>query len=303
MKHFIPTILFCIAACGGGQTVQTQIETLRTETSRPTGFFPTKQGAVAYWISGKGETLFLLHSAGPGHEHRDFDAILPELSRSYRVIAVDWPGHGASELPNPPDSASAVLYAETLPSMIETLSPNGAILIGNSLGGFAAMKTALDNPNLVKGLVLVDSGGMNEPDFKTKVFVKLMSALWFTKATWNSFPEYYVKIDNEYTRSILSRIRERKSAEGSVNVRAAIWKSFSDERHDLRERVSSIRTPTLIVWGKNDPVIFPEFGEKLRGKIPGSKLVFLNTGHVPFAEDPQGFLAALHPFLRSVYGK
>nr|WP_246836119.1 alpha/beta hydrolase [Leptospira yasudae] len=290
-----------IIACSGGQEMQTAIEEPRTVSNeKPSGYIQTRMGSVAYWIQGKGESIVLLHSAGPGHEHRDFDAVIPTLEKYYRVISLDWPGHGQSGSPKPFDSASAVGYAEILPEIVEKLAPEGAVFIGNSLGGFASMKIALDKPNLVKGLILVDTGGLNDPDFKTKIFVKLMSTLWFTNATWNSFPNYYIKVENEYTKSILNRIGEKKEIEGSPNIRAAIWKSFGDERHDLRERVSQIAAPTLIVWGKNDPVIVPELGERLHQKIAGSKLVFLKTGHVPFAEDPKGFLEAALPFLRSI---
>ncbi|RHX83724.1 alpha/beta fold hydrolase [Leptospira stimsonii] len=288
--------------CSGGQKMQTATmeKSLGYQEEKPSGLFRSKLGSIAYWIYGKGETLILLHSAGPGHDHRDFDAIVPKLSETFRVISVDWPGHGISDFPNPVDSASAVSYADILPDLVEQLSPKGAILIGNSLGGYASMRIALDKPNLVKGLILVDSGGMNDPDFKTRTFVKLMSSLWFTGATWNTFPNYYIKIENSFTKSILNRIEERKEVEGSKNIRAAIWKSFSDERHDLREKVAKITAPTLIVWGEMDPVIVPELGERLHSKIKGSQLVFLKTGHVPFAEDPKGFLDAAIPFLKSI---
>ncbi|PJZ51805.1 alpha/beta hydrolase [Leptospira adleri] len=288
--------------CSGGQEMQTaatEKSTIQSE-EKPSGIFQSRQGSIAYWIRGKGETLILLHSAGPGHDHRDFDAVVPKLSESFRVISVDWPGHGSSGFPNPVDSASAVSYADILPELVELLAPKGAVLIGNSLGGYASMRIALDKPNLVKGLILVDTGGMNDPDFKTRMFVKLMSSLWFTGATWNAFPNYYIKVENPYTKSILTRIEERKRVEGSKNVRAAIWKSFSDERHDLREKVAKITAPTLIVWGEMDPVIVPELGERLHDKIKGSRLVFLKTGHVPFAEDPEGFLEAAIPFLKSI---
>lgn len=276
------------------------METNNIQDEKPSGYFHTKLGLIAYWIKGKGENLILLHSAGPGHEHRDFDAIIPKLSESYRVISLDWPGHGKSEFPNPLESASAVSYAEILPDLIKQLAPGGAILIGNSLGGFASIKLAVEKPDLVKGLILVDTGGMNDPDFKTRTFVKLMSNLWFTGVTWNAFPNYYLKVENRYTKSLLDRVKEKENIEGSKQIRTSLWKSFSDEGHDMRERVSGITVPTLIVWGEKDPVILPEFGEKLSQKIKGSQLVFLQTGHVPFAEDPETFLKITIPFLKSI---
>ncbi len=267
--------------------------------TQPTGYLQSKIGKIAYWIEGKGNSILLLHSAG--HDHRDFDSILPELKEKYRVISIDWPGHGMSPIPEPASSATAVTYGDILPDLVKELAPQGAVLIGNSIGGYASMRLALENPSLVKGLVLVDTGGMNDPDWKAKTFSNLKGKVWFTGLIWNFFPEQYLKIRNKYTESILYRIKERENVEGAKEVNASIWKSFLDEKHDLREKVAGIHAPTLIVWGEFDPVILPELATRLHEKIGGSKLAVLKTGHVPFAEDPKSFLKVTIPFIQSIF--
>lgn len=294
----ILVLVWLLVECSGGQNMETLLEPSSMETDQPKGYFESKIGRIAYWIEGKGNTILLLHSAG--HDHKDFDSIREELSKNYRVVSIDWPGHGHSPNPNIMENASAVKYAEVLPDFVKQLAPEGVVVIGNSIGGFAGMKLALEKPSLVKGLILVDTGGMNEPDWKTRLFVGLKGKPWFTGLVWNLFPNHYIKIENKYTRAILERIRSRKVIEGSVEVNASIWRSFLEEGHDLRESAKNIKVPTLIVWGEFDPVILPEIGKDLREKIQGSNLVLLKTGHVPFAEDPKSFLKFALPFIRSV---
>ncbi|TGK00339.1 alpha/beta hydrolase [Leptospira langatensis] len=279
--------------------METTIENPSGVEKKPTGFFPSKLGKIAYWIEGKGKPIILLHSAG--HDHQDFDSVLPELSAKYKVISIDWPGHGMSPNPEPSSSASAVEYAQIIPDLVKDLAPEGAVLIGNSIGGFASLNLALQRPELVKGLILVDSGGMNEPNWVARNFSALKGKVWFTGLVWNFFPNQYIKIKNRHTQSILSRIKERENIEGAKEVNAAIWKSFLDERHDLRAKVDRIKAPTLIVWGEFDPVIEAKIATQLHEKIQGSQIALLKTGHVPFAEDPKAFLQVTLPFLQTIY--
>ena len=86
----------------------------------------------------------------------------------------------------------------------------------------------------------------------------------------------------------------------AISVNAAIWRSFVSPEHDLRVSAKSIKAPTLLVWGKFDPVIPYEIGKNIEKIIPNSKLMLLETDHIPFAENPDMFLNILLPFLKSL---
>ncbi|WP_246046992.1 alpha/beta fold hydrolase [Leptospira ognonensis] len=266
---------------------------LETE-EEPSDYFESSFGKIAYYTKGKGPKLILLHAAG--HDHRDFDAILPALISKYQVISLDWPGHGKSEWSSS-EEISAVFFPTLLREFLEKKAPEGSILMGNSIGGYASLKLALEQPNLVKGLILVDTGGMNELDISSKAFIKLKSNIWFTSMIWNFFPKFYTKIENVHTNQMLDRIKKAKLEPKAVETNASLWKSFLDENYNLRNFVSQISQPTLIVWGKNDPVIYPKFGRDLHDKISDSEFELLDTGHIPFAEDPERFLQILFGFL------
>src|SRR5258707_8955019 len=91
----------------------------------------TRTGDVFYEERGSGTPLVLLH-ANPG-DHHDFDAVIETLSEHYRVMTVDWPGHGSSPAPKPPQSASAMLMADVLEDFVEALGSEQAVFIGNSV--------------------------------------------------------------------------------------------------------------------------------------------------------------------------
>jgi pimeloyl-ACP methyl ester carboxylesterase len=90
-----------------------------------------------------------------------------------------------------------------------------------------------------------------------------------------------------------------KTAEG-LRTGTALWRSFATPGHDLRGRAGELSAPTLIVWGKKDIAIPLSAGRATQQAIRGSRLEVLDTGHVVFSSDPQGFLAVAEPFLASV---
>jgi pimeloyl-ACP methyl ester carboxylesterase len=260
----------------------------------PTGYFQTSYGRIAYYIQGKGTNLVLLHAAG--HDHKDFDAILPELIKRYRVISIDWPGHGNSIWTNEKE-ISATAFPALLKKFLEGKEIKNSIILGNSVGGYSALQLAIDNPKLVKALILVDTGGMNDLDLFSKAFITLKSYRWFTYFIWNKFPSYYMKVENEYTQLILHRIQKLKENKLAIQTNSSIWKSFLDENYNLRGLVSKIKQPTLIIWGSKDPVIHPRFGIELQDLIKNSELKTMEVGHLPFAENPDEFMNLLTDFL------
>src|ERR1700722_8094834 len=117
----------------------------------------TRAGRVAYRESGSGSTLLLLHATL--HDRHDFDPIVETLAKRYRTIAVDWPGHGESDPIDASIEPSAPLFADVLEDVADGLGLSRAVLIGNSVGGFAAARLAINRPESVAGLVLVNAGG------------------------------------------------------------------------------------------------------------------------------------------------
>jgi len=261
----------------------------------------TRAGRVAYHELGSGPTVLLLHATL--HDRHDFDPIVETLARRYRTIAVDWPGHGESDPLNDlaaPMEAGAPLFADVLEDVVDGLGLSRAALIGNSVGGFAAARLAINRPELVAGLVLVNTGGFVPWNPLSRMSCRMLGTPAVFRAAAPLLVRGYMKATTDSDRAIVERaVAAAKTADG-IRTATALWRSFATPGHDLRGRAAELSAPTLIVWGKKDIAIPLSAGRATQKAIRGSRLEILDTGHVAFSSDPQGFLAAAEPFLESV---
>ena len=258
-----------------------------------------RTGKLNYEEMGSGQPLVLLH-ANPG-EYHDYDSIMPELARHFRVLAVDWPGYGGSDAPLPPASASAMLFAEVLEDFVSALDLPPAIFVGNSVGGYAATCLALKQPERVAGLVLIAPGGFTPQNWFTRTFCWIKGREWVTYLAAGIFASLYLKRRNLYVRQILDRTIANRHLPERVTVDAAIWRSFTDPEHDLRGKVEGLNCPILLIFGRYDPVIpANKDGQAAAKAMPQAQFVVLPTGHMPFAEDTELFMQTIRPFLEEV---
>jgi pimeloyl-ACP methyl ester carboxylesterase len=258
----------------------------------------TRAGRVAYRESGSGPTVLLLHANL--HDRHDFDSIVPTLAKHYRTIAVDWPGHGDSDPVASPMEPSAPLFADVLEDVVDGLGLSRAVLIGNSVGGFAAARLAINRPDSVAGLVLVNAGGFGRWNPLSRMYCRVMGTPAVFRRLAPLFVRGYMKARSDSDREISERAIARAKTAKGVRTGTALWRSFATPGHDLRDRAAELTVPTLIVWGKKDIAAPLSVGRATHSAISGSQLETLDTGHVVFSSDPQGFLAVAEPFLRSV---
>jgi pimeloyl-ACP methyl ester carboxylesterase len=258
----------------------------------------TRAGRIAYSELGSGPTVLLLHATL--HDRHDFDPIVGALARRYRTIAVDWPGHGDSESVDPSLEPSAPLFADVLEDVVDGLGLTKVALIGNSVGGFAAARLAINRPEAVGGLVLVNAGGFIPLGPSTRLFCRLIGTRLFVRVAGPLFVRAYMKPRTGSDREITNRAAAAMRTAEGVRTETGLWRSFATPEHDLRSRAGELRAPTLIVWGKKDVAIPLRAGRATHDAIAGSRLEILDTGHVVFSSDPDGFLAVVEPFLESV---
>jgi len=257
----------------------------------------TSTGSIAYDERGEGSPIVLLSSGA--HDHHDYDDLRELLPPRFRSIAPDWPAHGES--PSGEGPASAMRFADLAEELVEKLAPEGAVVVGNSVGGFAAGRLAIRRPALVRGLVLLDSGGFAGRPLKDRAFCALMARPGFLHTIYPWFANFYMRPQSAADR----RVRDVGVATTRQNpgLRAVseLWRSFASPEHDLRAGAPSIVAPTLLVWGRRDPVIGLKFGRRAEEMIPGARLVTLDTGHAPHVSDPEAFAAELVPFADTAF--
>jgi pimeloyl-ACP methyl ester carboxylesterase len=252
----------------------------------------TSTGPVAYNEQGDGQPLVLLPSGA--HDHHDFDELRELLLNRFRTITLDWPAHGAS----PPGTGplTAMRCADIAEQLVEQRAPDGAIVLGNSVGGFSATRLAIRRPELVKGLVIVDGGGFGGRPLYVRAFCALMAQPWFLRAIYPRFASRYTRPRTDADRRARDTGIATTRRDPGLRAVSELWRSFASPEHDVRSGAGSITAPTLLIWGRRDPVIPLRLGRRAAAAIPGAQIVMLDTGHLPHTSDPEGVVAHLIPF-------
>ncbi len=248
---------------------------------------------TAVHVSGRGPAVVLLHANGGSHH--DFDAVVGTISRHATVFAVDWPGHGDSASAPAPTACG---FADLLPGVLDHLGAGPYTLIGNSVGGFAALRTAARRPDLVDRLVLVDPGGFTPRSPLALGVCRLLGSRRVAPVAMRLLPRVYLRRRTAAVAAIRSALDQGSRDPDRVRTFAALWRSFADRRHDARVDAAAVTAPTLLVWGTRDPVLpWLVDGRRARAALARAEVVTFPCGHQAFAELPADFLDALGRFL------
>jgi pimeloyl-ACP methyl ester carboxylesterase len=253
----------------------------------------TSLGTVLYTDEGAGPPIVLLHAAL--HDRTDFAPVTAALGIERRVIALDWPGHGESPLPDTP--LRAVEFGDLLIDFADRLDLTNAVVVGNSVGGYAACRLALERPERVAGVVLVNNGGFTPHSIATRIFCGLMGRPAVIKAVFPWFVRAYMRAKNPTDEAVVDRVVARTKTDDGARTAAALWRSFTDPGHDLRARAAEISAPVLITWGAKDVTAPLKWGKAVAAAIPGARFEALPTGHVVFSSEPQAWLDLVLPFV------
>ncbi len=260
----------------------------------------TSLGPVAVWGEADTAAIVLLHANGGSS--RDWDAVVQRLDEVLPVIRVDWPGFGASPAPPLDRFEGAMSYVDVLDEVLDALAAEGVartILIGNSVGGRAALQAAAARPDRVAAVVGVAPGGFTSTNPATRGFCRIMAGDRLGRWMIVPLTRLYLRRRNDVTRAEIARARDVARDPVASAVHAAVWASFTDPRHDLRS-AGAAPVPTVLTWGRWDPVLPARTDGRRAARVLGAPLHTFATGHEPFAERPDEWLDVVVPFLRSV---
>ena len=228
----------------------------------------TRVGKVAYSDGGEGPAVVLLHAAL--HDRRDFDPIASRLRRDHRVIALDWPGHGESPAPAPNYRPTAASFADVLTDVVAGLDLPSAAFIGNSVGGFAAARLAITDPQRVSRLVLVNSGGFIAGPV-TNLYCRILGTPAVMKRVLPRSIRSYMKATSDSDYAVQERALARARTRDGVVLTAALWRSFAEPDYDLRPHADRITAPCLVIYTRG----------AAGGAANGPRAVLLGPGRIP----------------------
>ncbi len=268
------------------------------------GGLPTR-----YLQAGSGEPLVLLHALG--ESALDWRWVMPALARRHRVYAPDLPGFGGSARPQA--DYSPAFFERFVATLLDALGIERAAVVGNSLGGLAALRLALSEPARVGALILVDSAGLGRsatyalrsltapgygelaiawaktpPGAAGRAWSKaqlLFAYPQLAPAGWTA-EQYRLAQLPGFLEATLAALRGQLDLEG--------------QREVLLDRLSGLEMPTLVVWGARDLVFPPSQAQDAVARIrKGSLALIPDCGHMPHVERPDRFVVALNEFLGS----
>ena len=237
-------------------------------------------------------TILLIH--GAGMSARSWALQLRGLSPSLQVLALDLPGHGASD---PIADASIESYTDAACTLLNTLDTGPVFVAGHSLGGSVALALAARRPELVKGLVLISSCAkipQNNGTFKTLLgSLPLPFRRMLFSSTARSFL-FALGATNGAIQMALRDLRNCRPETIKKDMAAA-------EAMNLESVAPNLRTPTLILCGTSDIVTPLRLSEKLTDLIPGARLhVVDQAGHMLPLEAPERVNQEILEFVGSV---
>ncbi|WP_040803053.1 4,5:9,10-diseco-3-hydroxy-5,9,17-trioxoandrosta-1(10),2-diene-4-oate hydrolase [Nocardia concava] len=211
---------------------------------------------------GNGPTIVLLHGGGPGASSwSNFAKNIPVLAKDFHVLAVDQPGFGQSDKPTE-HPQYFVHSASALKDLLDTLGITERVhLLGNSLGGGAATRFALDYPDRAGKLVLMGPGGLSTNLFAPDPTegVKLLSKFNFepTKENLEAFLRIMVFDQKLITPELVEERFASASQPESLAATRAMGKSFAGPdfaKGMIWRDAFKLRQPVLMIWGREDRV-------------------------------------------------
>jgi len=278
--------LFLLLAIIAGSAVAQDRQTMPPEKT-----IPIFGQTIHYWDVGSGPVVVLLHGLGSSKE--DWLAVVGPLSKNHRLLIPDQIGFGHSD--KPLVSYSVQIFVDFLDEFLRQMKVEKASLVGESLGGWVSALyvteiSGTDRVSVVDKLVLADAAGLKQkgpiPDFNTSLQSsgRLLKSLFYD-SSW---------INDERIRQSFAH---RLAANDGYTIQSFLNNpALASELLD--DKLSQIRVPTLVAWGKQDQLVPFSSGEKYAAGIPGARLVaFDKCGHIPKAEKTAEFVSAVMAFL------
>lgn len=265
---------------------------------------------IHYKKYGSGEPVFiLLHGFGASlFSWREVTEPLAELGT---VIAYDRPAFGLTERPMEWEGESPYsqeVQIQLVIGLMDALGVEKAILVGNSAGGTISMLAALQYPERVESLILVDpavyAGGgapsWSRPLLKTPQMNRVGPLI--ARQIQTRGPELVELAwhdPSKITPDVMEGYQKPLQVE---NWDKALWYlTVSSRESGLAERLDELTLPILVITGDDDRIVPTEQSVRLAGELPNAGLVVIpQSGHVPHEETPAEFMQAVIQFLETL---
>jgi pimeloyl-ACP methyl ester carboxylesterase len=267
------------------------------------GYFDLGDGQLYYETAGDGMPLVLSHAAFL--DSGMFDALWKPLAKRFWVIRYDMRGYGKSSPVN-----GSLSRRDDLDRLLNHLGVTSAHLVGSSNGGLISLDRALEQPERVASLTLIDAppSGFVPQGAPPRHMLEMFEAMQHGDVELASELQIRIWLDGEYRepRQVDSKLRQRALEMNRIPVSQNTF--FIAEAQPLNPldppaiaRLESLSCPILIVAGSLEHPEILRIADEMAERIPNArKAIIEGSGHVPSYEQPEAFLQLLLDFLENV---
>jgi len=262
-----------------------------------TKYLKYQNGQIAYDDAGTGSLVVCVPSLGDVRgEYRFLRPLLVEAG--YRVVTMDVRGHGETSVEWEDFSVAGV--GEDILALVRQLNAGPAVIVGTSMGGGAGIWAVVENPDLVRGLILVDPFVDGDGDRMLQLLFSILLTGPWGPSMWlryysSLYPTSKPADFADYTAALYANLKERGRLE-------AVKRMLNASKRASGERIPRMKKPALVLMGSKDPDFKDPEGEARRvaEALRGRYTMIENAGHYPHAEMPERTAPLVISFLDSL---
>ena len=237
---------------------------------------------------GTGRAILLLHGGGGS---ATVFGLSQALAAKARVLLPTHPGFDGTL--RPPHMNSVIQLAHHYLKLLESLALSNVIVIGSSIGGWIASEMTLADASRLQGLVLINAVGIQVPGETVTDVSRLSRPELVRLASHN--PELVLASAPPPTPERLAILASNAAALAAYDAGAAMMAP------GLRERLASVATPALVLWGESDGIASPAYGKAYAAAFANGKFAAVpEAGHLPQIEQPARVLEHVDNFIREL---
>jgi pimeloyl-ACP methyl ester carboxylesterase len=261
---------------------------------------------IAYQRQGRGEPMLLVH--GTTTYSFIWDTLVPGLSPSFDVIAIDLLGGGKSDKPRQADY-SIFAQAEIIHNFILALGLNTVHFVSHGAGGGIAQVMAVRYPEQLMDLVFINPFGFDKWPVQPVNMMRVpfiwdiavaMFDLGFLRLVIEQGVYYKDRVTDEVMRLFCEPIKTRDGKYGFLQLAKSLTSGYLT---DLREELLRLKMPVLIIRGEADPYLSLQISRTLHEKIKGSTLIQIKTGgHFIQLDEPDKLVVLIKDFISGSHG-
>lgn len=293
LRYALLASLMMLTGCASFGILSTSDKTLTQKyTNETSRYVQIDNLTFHYQDEGTGPTIVLLH--GVASSLHTWDGWVKELRPHYRIIRIDLPGHGLTGPDSSRKEYDIAYMTDMLNKLLVRIGVEKAHFAGNSLGGYIAWNYAIEHPEKVDKLVLLDAAGYPQKmpfimSFAAWPVVGEMSQIFMPRIIVSQNVKRAYGDKSKVNKKLVRRYHDLTLRKGNRKALVGTFRQMKKQTKDenLGDGVKRVKAPTLLMWGEKDVwvplAVMKRFQADLKNVV---SVTYEGVGHMPMEEIP-----------------